>query len=331
MRVTEPETLEGQAVEDNSGEVQGGQPQTVVSEVETVEVDTDSETQTITIEIPPPIPEPSTWMPNANLRTAVQTSLSLAAGETLTQAKMLDLTELRAAGRSISDITGIEHATNLTTARLANNQISSLSPLSNLTTLTRLRLQNNQISDVSALSGLTNLTQLFLNDNDIRNITPLSGLVNLETLRLSENPLTNNDANAQTLITLQAAGAAIDVPVDNVGGAPTLEKETQLPATLIPKTSALLPNFPNPFNPETWIPYQLAQPADVSLTIYNLRGVMVRKIKLGHQAAGVYRSRSRAIHWDGRNIFGERVASGVYFYTFTTGDFTETRRMLIRK
>ena len=329
IEIPEPSTVN--VVEDNSGEVQGGQPQTVVSEVETVEVDTDSETQTITIEIPPPIPEPSTWMPNANLRTAVQTSLSLAAGETLTQAKMLNLTELRAAGRSISDITGIEHATNLTTARLANNQISSLSPLSNLTTLTRLRLQNNQISDVSALSGLTNLTQLFLNDNDIRNITPLSGLVNLETLRLSENPLTNNDANAQTLITLQAAGAAIDVPVDNVGGAPTLEKETQLPATLIPKTSALLPNFPNPFNPETWIPYQLAKPADVSLTIYNLRGVMVRKIKLGHQAAGVYQSRSRAIHWDGRNIFGERVASGVYFYTFTTGDFTETRRMLIRK
>ena len=329
IEIPEPSTVN--VVEDNSGEVQGGQPQTVVSEVETVEVDTDSETQTITIEIPPPIPEPSTWMPNANLRTAVQTSLSLAAGETLTQAKMLDLTELRAAGRSISDITGIEHATNLTTARLANNQISSLSPLSNLTTLTRLRLQNNQISDVSALSGLTNLTQLFLNDNDIRNITPLSGLVNLETLRLSENPLTNNDANAQTLITLQAAGATIDVPVGNVGGAPTLEKETQLPATLIPKTSALLPNFPNPFNPETWIPYQLAQPADVSLTIYNMRGVVVREIKLGHQAAGLYRSRSRAIHWDGRNIFGERVASGVYFYTFTTGDFTATRRMLIRK
>ena len=420
VRVTEPETSEGQAVEENAGEVQGGQPQTVVSEVETVEVDTDapgvsisgfpsgvqtgafevtvtfteavtgfaqedlsvtgtanaiitawvsypdnttytamitptisgkvvlniaagvatdaadnpntaSETQTIVIEIPPPIPEPSTWMPDANLRTAVQTSLSLATDETLTQAKMTDLTELKAAGRSISDITGIEHATNLTSARLANNQISSLSPLSGLTTLTKLRLQNNQISDISSLSGLTNLTQLFLNDNDITDITPLSGLVNLETLKLSENPLTNNDANAQTLITLQAAGATIDVPVDNVGGAPTLEQETQLPATLIPKTSALLSNYPNPFNPETWIPYQLSKPAKVTIAIYNMRGVVVGEIKLEHQAAGIYHNRSHAAHWDGRNAFGERVANGVYFYTLTAGDFTATRKMLIRK
>ena len=90
-------------------------------------------------------------------------------------------------------------------------------------------------------------------------------------------------------------------------------------------------NFPNPFNPETWIPYQLAKPADVALTIYNMRGVVVRQFKLGHKAAGVYTSRSRAIYWDGRNMFGEKVATGVYFYTLTAGDFTATRKMLIRK
>ena len=90
-------------------------------------------------------------------------------------------------------------------------------------------------------------------------------------------------------------------------------------------------NFPNPFNPETWIPYQLAKPAEVTLTIYDMRGVVVRTIALGHKAVGVYTNRSRAIHWDGRNMFGEKVAAGVYFYTLTAGNFTATRKMLIRK
>lgn len=97
------------------------------------------------------------------------------------------------------------------------------------------------------------------------------------------------------------------------------------------RLNALGANFPNPFNPETWIPYQLAKPSDVTLTIYNMRGVVVRELRLGHQAAGVYTSRSRAIYWDGRNAFGEKVASGVYFYMLKAGDFTATRKMLIRK
>ena len=95
--------------------------------------------------------------------------------------------------------------------------------------------------------------------------------------------------------------------------------------------TVLFANFPNPFNPETWIPYQLANPANVSLTIYNMRGIVVREISLGHQPAGIYQSRARAIHWDGRNEFGERVASGVYFYVLKAGKYTATRKMLIRK
>ena len=93
----------------------------------------------------------------------------------------------------------------------------------------------------------------------------------------------------------------------------------------------LLANYPNPFNPETWIPYQLSASADVSVSIYAVDGRLVRRLDLGHQSAGVYRSRSRAAYWDGRNEFGERVASGLYFYTLTAGDFTATRKMLIRK
>ncbi len=99
----------------------------------------------------------------------------------------------------------------------------------------------------------------------------------------------------------------------------------------IPDKTDFLPNYPNPFNPETWIPYQLSKPADVTLTIYNMRGVVVRTLALGQQKAGFYTSQQRAAHWDGRNSIGEKVATGVYFVTFKAGDFTATRKMLIRK
>ena len=99
----------------------------------------------------------------------------------------------------------------------------------------------------------------------------------------------------------------------------------------IPDTTALLPNYPNPFNPETWIPYHLAKDAEVTLTIYDVRGVAVRTLTLGHQPAGIYERRRRAAYWDGRNRLGEPVASGVYFYTLTAGDYTATRKLLIVK
>ena len=99
----------------------------------------------------------------------------------------------------------------------------------------------------------------------------------------------------------------------------------------IPDTTALLPNYPNPFNPETWIPYHLATDAEVILTIHDVRGISVRELTLGHQPAGVYESRARAAYWDGRNESGEPVASGVYFYTLTAGEFTATRKLLIIK
>ncbi len=99
----------------------------------------------------------------------------------------------------------------------------------------------------------------------------------------------------------------------------------------LPKTTELLSNFPNPFNPETWIPYQLAKPSDVSITIYDIRGNVVRQLDIGHQKVGFYTSRSRAAYWDGRNAVGERVANGVYFYLLKAGDYAATRKMLILK
>lgn len=100
---------------------------------------------------------------------------------------------------------------------------------------------------------------------------------------------------------------------------------------LTPKKTGLLPNYPNPFNPETWIPYQLSKPADVTVTIYSVNGTLVRTLALGYQSAGVYQDKSRAVYWDGRNELGEPVASGVYLYTLQAGNLTATRKMLIKK
>ena len=105
----------------------------------------------------------------------------------------------------------------------------------------------------------------------------------------------------------------------------------QLLAALTPKETALLPNYPNPFNPETWIPYRLAEDAFVTLTIYDGSGRVVRTLDVGHRTAAFYESRSKAIYWDGRNEFGEGVASGVYFYHLSAGDYSATRKMLILK
>ena len=98
-----------------------------------------------------------------------------------------------------------------------------------------------------------------------------------------------------------------------------------------PRLTQLLQNFPNPFNPETWIPYRLAEDAHVTLTIYDLSGRVVRSVDVGHQVAAVYEDRSKAIYFDGRNSFGEPVASGVYFYHLSAGDYSATRKMLILK
>ena len=98
-----------------------------------------------------------------------------------------------------------------------------------------------------------------------------------------------------------------------------------------PAATLLLPNYPNPFNPETWIPYQLAKPSEVLLKIYDMKGQTVRTLVMGHQPTGVYQSRGQAAYWDGRNRQGETVASGVYFCTLTAGDSRATRKMLVGK
>ena len=105
----------------------------------------------------------------------------------------------------------------------------------------------------------------------------------------------------------------------------------QLIATARPEKTQLLANYPNPFNPETWMPYELATDTNVKITIYNTQGVVIRTLELGQQSAGYYTGRERAAYWDGRNAFGEQVASGIYFYQLETDTMSALRKMVILK
>ena len=132
-----------------------------------------------------------------------------------------------------------------------------------------------------------------------------------------ENIVTGLNAPTNIVLSIMSTGAAI-------AAAPAMLQG-------LPDETRLYPNYPNPFNPETWIPYQLSEPAAVTVHIYAVDGRLIRTLTLGHQPAGMYQSKSRAAYWDGRNQVGEPIASGVYLYTLTAGDFKATRKMLIRK
>jgi len=99
----------------------------------------------------------------------------------------------------------------------------------------------------------------------------------------------------------------------------------------LPERTELLPNYPNPFNPETWIPFRLADDGDVRIRIYELRGKLVRELNPGSLEAGNYVRRRKAAYWDGRNEQGEQVASGVYIYQMVADKRSFTRRMVILK
>ena len=320
----------------------------------------------------------------------------------------------------LTDISAITNLTKLSRLHLGENSISDISPVAGLTNLTDMTLHNNNITDISSLAQLTNLNDLWLAENSITDISSLvanTGLGDGDRLLLSGNPLSaesinthipalknrgvnvsfsvagapkkaltgipsvlglsgeitdqtarqnrfrvtvKNLSNAKAALTVDTNGMDYQLEVEagqagdileisaqsadrSIAVQPlryTLTKEDvlrgriQLPALVayeIPTETELLANYPNPFNPETWIPYRLAADAFVTLTIYDQSGQVVRTIDVGHQIAAVYESRSKAIHWDGRNASGEPVSSGVYFYHLSAGDYAATRRMLILK
>ena len=243
---------------------------------------------------------------------------------------LANLTQLKRLGLSFNnisdaDLTPLANLTNLIDLGIGGNGISDLTPLANLTNLKDLWLSYSSITDLTPLKGLANLEDLFLVDNDISEVTSLEGLTSLSVLALEGNPIENGtDEDLAPLRRLKENNPSIRIDIDiDAAGSPSI--------SVRPDETALLSNYPNPFNPETWIPYQLAEAADVTLTIYDLQGVVARRLALGHQPAGFYHGRGRAAHWDGRNEIGEKVASGLYFYTFRAGDFTATQKLLIRK
>ena len=212
--------------------------------------------------------------------------------------------------------------------------------LQDLTFLWRVLLN---LADVNGDGLVTNADTLLVqaadaNDDglvDVKDLLQVAGWLGAEELSAPSShlrePLAFTAADVQEWI-LQAKQFGTREPVYEKG----IRALEQLLATLQqvearPKETALLRNYPNPFNPETWVPYQLAAAADVTLTIYAVDGTLVRTLALGHRPAGLYQSKSRAAYWDGRNEFGESVASGIYFYTLAAGDFSATGKMLVRK
>lgn len=152
-------------------------------------------------------------------------------------------------------------------------------------------------------------------------------------------------ADARTWVTLRVMDAqgnfsqnpflveAVHIAEEHVDTPPFADEPLELKIVTLGqvKRTALFQNFPNPFNPETWLPYQLARDANVHIAIYDANGTLVRLLDLDWQAAGFYTDRARAAHWDGRNNNGEFVANGIYFYTLSAGGFTATRKMLVGK
>ena len=140
-----------------------------------------------------------------------------------------------------------------------------------------------------------------------------------DTLELTVTDTTGNVASEKYIFQVtpdRLANAVLPVILDSVGQ---------------PNKNRLLQNYPNPFNPETWIPYQLSVASPVSISIYDATGGLVRNLTIGYQSEGFYQNRGRAAYWDGRNVIGERVASGVYFYRLETPSYQQTRQMLILK
>ena len=188
---------------------------------------------------------------------------------------------------------------------------------------------------VASQFGTTGITAADLNGDNTVNIQDLVLVANASSnVAAAPNANQSTAAMVNTWLQLAQQNASSTVQTSLPKGfsyARGIQMLEQLVAALTPDTTALLANYPNPFNPETWIPYQLSKAAEVAVTIYASDGNVVRTLALGHQDAGMYHNRTQAAYWDGRNAFGETVASGVYFYTLTAGEFTATRKMLILK
>ena len=278
-----------------------------------------------------------------------------------TLGNLVNLTELWATDNNISDISALSGLTQLRKLRLRGNPILDTSPIYPLTK-NILRSVDISVSEyppwdvnedgsvdatdsalVTAALGQTGASIVnsrtdvngdgTVNQDDLTLVTDnldtdggAPSISNLVTL-LDQETLETLDR--ETLKTyLNALYAESDGSPKYLRAIAMIER---LLATTHPKQTQLLANYPNPFNPETWIPYQLANASDVRIIIYNTHGTVVRQLDFGHQPEGYYTTRDRAAYWDGRNTFGERVASGIYFYQLQADNISSLRKLLILK
>ena len=274
---------------------------------------------------------------------------------------LTELTELWAMDNNISDITALAGLTKLRKLRLRDNSILDTSPIYPLTqdilrsvdisVLEYPPWDINEDGSVDATDSALVTAALGQSGNAIvDDRTDVNGDRTVDNADLTL--VTNNlDANGGAPSSVSVFDILDRETLENLdrnvleGYLNTLRAESdgslkyqraiamlkRILAALRPMETLLLTNYPNPFNPETWIPYHLANASDVRITIYDVRGQVIRRLDLGHQLEGYYTSLSRAAHWDGRNDLGERVGSGIYFYQLQADNASHLRKMVILK
>ena len=269
-------------------------------------------------------------------------------------ASLTNLTTLLLHRNAIGDISALSGLANLEDLRLGENPIGDTSPL--------CKLQNKKPELKLDIEITCSPYDLFMQDFNQDGKVNLSDLFFILTLLFSasDNGDINNDGNTDFLdlvsvaesisesatsaapaigfvpvVSLEIAQAWIDMAHAADDGSLAFQQGIanlkRFLAAMRPDKSELLPNYPNPFNPETWIPYRLAHAADVTLTIYDTTGALVRQLDLGLRPAGDYTDKAQAAYWDGRNNLGEPVGSGVYSYQLQAGTFSATRKLVILK
>ena len=151
---------------------------------------------------------------------------------------------------------------------------------------------------------------------------------------LSRNPVIGTGDTLEVVVADQSGRTIAGPTMRQIGNIDIRQAVADLimrSGSVLPEKGMLLQNYPNPFNPETWIPFHLAEESDVNVRIYDANGRQVRSLMLGHKEAGIYMEKNRAAFWDGKNNAGSEVSSGIYFYNITAGDFSATRKMIVKK
>ena len=276
--------------------------------------------------------------------------------------KLTQLTTLNLSNNPIRHFIPLTKLTALTTLELSGTGMHKVNAISGLTALRTLNLSDNAITDVGPIVGLANLETLRLMGNPILNTAPLYPLtqavppINID-IEVAQYPPSEVNGDADLMLAMESLDLGVQGAPSIVETLSLLDRATlqerlerlrlksdgslkyrnaialleSLLAQLHPTKTRLLANYPNPFNPETWLPYQLSIDSDVEIFIYDADGLLVRHLELGHQPSGYYIKKSRAAYWDGRNSMGERVPSGIYFYQLRAGSISPVRKMVILK